>query len=74
MLKEYIYDKRFQLLIVDNSIDVVNYIDIISFNDKNIIIKCPNYILDIGGTSLIITKLIDTEIIINGQIDSIKFK
>lgn len=74
MLKDFIYDKKFKILLIDNNISLLNYIDIISFSDNNIIIKCPNYILEIIGNNLIITKMIDTELNIKGHIDSLKFK
>ena len=74
MLKDYIYDNKFQLLVIDNMIDLLNYIDIISFSDTNIIVKCPNYTISIKGSNLTITKMIDTELVINGNINDIEFR
>jgi len=74
MLREYIYDDKFQILIYDNLVNILNYIDIISFSENKVIIKCPNNTLDIKGTDLIISKLLQDELLIKGKILSIVFR
>jgi len=74
MLKEYIYDNKFQILIIDNNINLLNYVDILSFSDSDIIVKCPDYTIIIKGKNLTITKMIDKELVINGNIVNIEFR
>lgn len=74
MLKEYIYDNKFQLLVVDNTINILNYEELISFSDIKVIIKCKNNNLTINGKNLIINKMISNELLIKGVITSIEFR
>lgn len=74
MLKEYIYDNKFQLLVVDNTINILNYEELISFSDIKVIIKCKNNNLTINGKNLIINKMIYNELLIKGVITSIEFR
>ena len=74
MLKEYIYDNKFQLLVVDNTINILNYEELISFSDIKVIIKCKNNNLTINGKNLIINKMISNELLIKGVITSIDIR
>lgn len=74
MLREYIYDNKFQIWFINNSINIYNYVEIISIDDTIIKIKCPNNILNIKGKNLTITKMMDSELLIKGNIINIEFK
>lgn len=74
MLRDYIYDTKFQLFIFDSYINVLNYIEIISFTDSKIIIKCPSYNLVINGFDLIISKMMECELLIKGKLKQIEFR
>ena len=74
MLREYIYDDKFQIWIINNNINILNYIEIISFSDTKVIIKCPSNTLCINGNNLIISKLLKDELLIKGKIINIEFR
>ncbi len=74
MLKDYIYNREFQVLILNNMIDVLNYTDIISFSDTMISLKYSKGILIIGGQNLTISKLLDKEVLIRGKVLNIEFR
>ncbi len=74
MLKEYIYNHDFQLLIVNNMINILNYTEIISFSESKIILKYNKGSLTINGNNLIISKLLESEILIKGQLINIEFR
>ena len=74
MLREYVYDDKFQIWIINNTINILNYIEIISFSDTKVIIKCPNNTLCINGNNLIISKLLKDELLIKGKITNIEFR
>lgn len=74
MLREYIYDDKFQIWIINNTISILNYIEIISFSDTKVIIKCPNNMLCINGNNLTISKLLKDELEILGRIINIEFR
>lgn len=74
MFRNYIYDKRFQIYIFENKINILNYNNIISFTDKKIIIDIDKNIITINGSDLIISKLLDDELLIEGLIVNVEFR
>ena len=74
MFRNYIYDKRFQVYIFENKINILNYNNIISFTDKKIIIDIDKNIITISGSDLIISKLLDDELLIEGLIVNVEFR
>ena len=73
-LKNYILDNAFKVTILKDKVDVLNYLEIDHFDDNKIIIRYTGGTLVINGKDLIISKLIDDEILINGKIKNIEFK
>jgi len=74
VFRNYIYDKRFQIYIFENKINILNYNNIISFTDKKIIIDIDKNIITINGSDLIISKLLDDELLIEGLIVNVEFR
>ncbi len=70
----FIEDKEIKLLITSNSIYVANYTEIVRFNEKIIIIKSTNGEIDLFGQNLMITKLLNNEILIVGKIKKIEIR
>ncbi len=73
-LKNYILDNAFKVTILKDKVDVLNYLEIDHFDDNKIIIRYTGGTLVINGKDLIISKLIDDEILINGKIKNVEFK
>ena len=73
-LRNYILENKFKINIYDNNVDIINYIEIEHFDDKIIIVKYEKGIVTVKGDNLIITKLLEDELLINGQIRNIEFK
>ena len=73
-LRNYILENKFKINIYDNNIDIINYIEIEHFDDKIIIVKYEKGIVTVKGDNLIITKLLEDELLINGKIRNIEFK
>ncbi len=63
-----------KIIIYKNKIDIINYLDIIHFDDSKIIIKTKKELLNIIGTNLVISRLITDEVLITGTIKSIEFR
>lgn len=74
MLRNYIYDKKFQMYVFDNMINILNYKDIFSFTDSKVIINCDSKVLSISGNNLVISKLLIDELLIEGDIKIIEFR
>ncbi len=73
-LRNYILEKDFRINIVDGKIDIVNYKTIDHFDDKRIIIEYENGVITVKGQNLIISKLLNDEVLISGSIEVVEFK
>ena len=73
-LRNYILENKFRINIYENNIDIINYNEIDHFDDKIIIIKYEKGIITVKGENLIITRLLEDELLINGKIRNLEFK
>ena len=73
-IREYILDNKFKINIYEDKVNIVNYKDIDHFDDKIIIVKYEKGVLIVKGENLIITKLLEDELLIDGIIRNIEFK
>ncbi len=72
-LDNYINDKNFSILYKYNKLDIINYSEILEFTSNIISIKYYDKIYNIRGNDLVITKMMDNEILISGNIENITF-
>jgi len=73
-IKSYILEKDTKIIILNNKINVVNYIDIGHFDSNKIVIKLKDKNIIINGNELVISKLLDDEILITGDLYNIEFR
>ena len=71
-LREYVLETNFKIYIEQNKIDVVNYDLIESVTNNKISLKYNNKILNIIGNDLVIKKLLNDEILIEGKLKNIE--
>ena len=55
-----------------NQVDIVNYDEIIDFSLNKISVKYRNKIFVIEGTNMVISKMLDNEILITGNISNLR--
>ncbi len=72
-LRNFINDDAWRINIMENKIDIVNYIDVLSLDDNRISIKYSNGSIIIKGNNLSISKMLDKELLIVGEVQSIEF-
>ncbi len=73
-LKNYIMENEFCIHIFENQINIINYISIYEFNESSIIIKYKKGFIYIKGSNLSVCKLLNNEILINGNLDKLEFR
>ncbi len=73
-IRNFIQDNVFKVTVLKGQIDILNYLEIDHFDDSKIIIRYSEGTLVINGKELIIAKLLDDEILINGKIKNVEFK
>ncbi len=73
-LSNYILEDDFKIVYLPNKLDVVNYECIDHFDTDKIIVRYSGGIVVIKGENLIISKLLNDEILVLGIIKNIEFK
>ena len=72
-LDNYINEKEYSMIYKYNKLDIVNYTEIKDFTSKIITIRYQNKIYQIKGSNLVISRMMDNEILISGNIENITF-
>ena len=70
-LRNMVFDKTFRIIIYENKLDINNYEDILLFDDEQVLIKIRNKLLKVKGKNLIITRLENNEMLVEGEIKTI---
>jgi len=73
-IKSYILEQDTKIMILNNKINIVNYIDVGHFDSNKIVIKLKDKNITIKGNELVISKLLEREILITGELYTIEFR
>ena len=71
-LDRYLEDKKYEMIIKDNNINIVNFQEIIDFSINKVSLRCNNKIIQVEGKNLIISKMLDNEVLITGIILNVR--
>lgn len=70
-LESYLADNDYRIILRNNCVNIVNYDEIIHFSSTKISIRVVKNIVIFEGNNLVITKMLDSEILITGNIFNI---
>ncbi len=73
-IRDYILDDDFEVHIFNNKVNVVNYKEIGHFDSDKVIINYSNGSVVIKGNNLVVSKLMNSEILICGNIKSVELR
>lgn len=71
-IDNYLYDREFKMIVKENYVNIINYDEIIDFTLTKISVRCNDKIIMIDGGNLIISKMIDNEVLIIGNVCNIR--
>lgn len=71
-LNNYLFDNEYKIVIKNNYVDIINYDEIIDFSINKVSLKYKNRIITVEGSRLVISKMMDNEVLINGNIDLVR--
>lgn len=74
MIDNYINDKKFSMIYTSIGLNIINYSEILDFSSSKISIRYNDYIYSIYGNNLVISKMMEEEILICGSISKIIFE
>lgn len=73
-IRSYILDSDLKITIVNNKINIVNYNDIGHFDSNKIVVKVNSGEIVVKGNDLVVSKLMNSEILITGNFSNIEFR
>ena len=73
-INNYINENKYKIIITDNYINIINYIEILDFNSNRISIRHANGITNIIGVDLVVSKMLEDEVLIIGKFTTINLK
>lgn len=73
-LRTYILENEFKITVFTNKIDILNYLEIDHFDDTKIIVRHNKGLVIVKGENLTISKLLNDELLILGQIKNLEFQ
>lgn len=73
-LTDYVLEKEFELRFFNNKLNIVNYMEIANFSNDAITIKYNKGMVLIKGKNLVVSRLMNDEILISGNINAIEFE
>lgn len=70
-IREFIDNEEFQLRLLKDRVNIVNYRALLQIDSKEMILKSEFSKIIIRGDQLVLNKLLDDEVLITGKIHSI---
>lgn len=70
-LDRYMADDLFRVIITNYYVDIVNYDEIIDFSSKEVSVKYDRGVVVVKGDDLVVSKMMDDEVIIKGNVKSV---
>lgn len=71
-IKDYIKSNEFRVILLNDRINIINYDEILEINEKEIVVKTNDKKVIIIGVNLVLSKLLEDEILITGKLSKIE--
>lgn len=72
--RNYLLEENFEIKMYKNAVNIVNFTEIGHFDSYKVIVKCDSLSIYIEGADLVVSKLLQDEILVTGKIDKIEFR
>lgn len=73
-IKSFLYDENWFLSMFNNKIYIYNYLELKELTSTKVSLKMPEFNLIIEGANINIKKMAEKELIIEGTINTVKYK
>lgn len=73
-IREYILEQKLEIRVSLNYVDIINYKDIGHFDNSKVTVYHNNGEINVIGEKLVISKLMNNEILITGSIKNIELR
>jgi len=73
-IDNYLNDQEYRIIIEKDYVNINNYIEILDFNSNIVSIKHNKGITKIKGKDLVVSKMLENEVLITGNIKEMEVK
>lgn len=73
-LRNYMLENEFEVRVFKNKVDIVNYKDVGHFDSNSVVINYCDGSLIVKGINLVVSKLMNDEILICGEIKGLELR
>ena len=73
-IRSYILEEEFKITILNNKINIVNFTSLGTIDNNKVVIYYKEGFVDIKGSNLVVSKLMNEELLISGNIKSLEFR
>ena len=71
-VNNYLCDREYKIIIKENYINIINYDEIVDFSLTKVSIKYNDKLIIIEGKNLVISKMLEQEVLIIGNISNVR--
>lgn len=73
ILKSYFKKEKFYIIITNNSLYIKNYKRLINIDENEVLVELMSNIMKVNGNNLILKRTVGKDLVINGNIESVKY-
>lgn len=72
--RNYLLEEEFEIKMYKGAVNIVNFTEIGHFDSYKVIVKSDSLSIYIEGHDLVVSKLLQDEILVTGKIEKIEFR
>ena len=72
-LDRYLVESEYKVTIKNDKVHIINYTEIIGFSSTKVVIKYNKGIMTINGLNLVVSKMMEEELLVTGKITSLVY-
>lgn len=73
-IRNQLLDLDFKIVLKKNEINIINYIELVDFNETRVEVKYTDGILKVEGKNLKLKKILNEELLIYGEIYKVELR
>lgn len=73
-LDRYLVNDEYKVIIERDKVNIINYIEIVDFSSDRVVVKYNGGITILLGCDLVVSKMLEDELLITGKLNSIEYK
>lgn len=72
-LDRYLIDSEYRINIYGDGVHIINYLEVVDFSNTKVVVRYRDGITIIEGENLVVSKMMDDELLITGKLKVLKY-